>query len=133
MTGAPGSTRLVALGAGVALAVAVPATLLAQILDAVRPDGPGRPLTYALALVVLAAMALGGTAVGRHRPAAPALTGAAAGAIAIAVVLTVGIARRLVAGDPVAWATVPGSALVGIVLASAASTLTARGAGRKRP
>jgi TRAP-type C4-dicarboxylate transport system permease small subunit len=126
--------RVVALGAGVALAIALPAALLAQVLEALRDTGddPGA-LTYALAVVVLVAVALGGCAVGRQRSAPSALLGAVAGLAAITVVLALGIARRLVAGDDVAWGTVPATAVLAMSLAATGSALTARRTGRTRP
>jgi TRAP-type C4-dicarboxylate transport system permease small subunit len=126
--------RVIALGAGVALAVALPAALVAQVLEALRDAGDDAgALTYALAIIVLAAMGLGGCAVGRQRSRHPAVLGAAAGLAAIAVVLALGIGRRLVAGDDVAWGTVPATVLLGMALAAVGSALTARQAGRTRP
>lgn len=124
--------RLVALGTGVALAMALPAALLAQVLEALRDNGDGTVVTYVLAVVVLAAMALGGTAVGRHRPERPAVLGTAVGLLAIAAVLAIGIARRVVAGEEVAWTTVPALAVLAMALAAVGSTLSAQRTGRKR-
>jgi putative membrane protein (TIGR04086 family) len=129
-----GRFRLVALGTGVALAMALPAALVAQVLEAVQDDGddPGA-LTYVLAIVVLAGMVLGGTTVGRPRPSRPALLGAVCGLVAVLVVLALGVTRRLVAGDHVAWGTVPITAVLATALAAASSALAARVPGRKRP
>lgn len=122
-------------GIGLALAVAVPAALLAQLLDVVTDSDPGL-LTYPLTLVVLAGMALGGREVGRRAADRAIELAALAGLVAMAVVQAVGIARRAVAGEDVAWATVPVVTLLGVGLAAAAAArsrgATAR-AGRTRP
>lgn len=130
MTAAAGDLLGTALrGAGVALAVAAPAALLAQVVDAAT-DGAGA-LTYLLALVVLAGMVVGGASVGRRTARlAPA---ALAGLGAMAVVQVLGVVRRLVAGEEVAWGSVPALTALGVALAVAGATLAARRAGRKRP
>ena len=128
-----GRREVVARGVGLALAVAVPAALVAQIVDAVSDDTPA-VVTYPLALVVLLAMAVGGRDVGRTAPAADApRLGAVTGLLAIAVVQALGIARRAVAGEDVAWATVPAVIVVAVALAAGAATLAARRTGRTRP
>jgi hypothetical protein len=124
---------LVALGSGAALAVALPAALLAQVLEAVRDGGGGLSgLSYAMAVVVLAGMAIGGWVVGTRAPQAPVLVGAAAGLGAIAVILALGIARRSISGEDVAWRTVPVTASLAIALAATGSVLGARQAARTR-
>jgi hypothetical protein len=124
---------LVAVGSGAALAVALPAALLAQVLEAVRDGGGGLSgLSYAMAVVVLAGMAIGGWVVGTRAPQAPVLVGAAAGLGAIAVILALGIARRSISGEDVAWRTVPVTASLAIALAATGSVLGARQAARTR-
>jgi predicted permease len=127
-----GPRHVVVAGVGLALAVAVPAALLAQVVDAVSDDDPGL-LAYPLALVVLAGMAAGGDLVGRRASQAPARLGAITGLAAIAVVQALGIARRAVAGDDIAWATVPAVTVVAVLLAAGAAARRARQAGRTRP
>ena len=127
-----GPRQVVAGGVGLALAVAVPAALLAQVVDAGSDDDPGL-LAYPLALVVLVGMAAGGDLVGRRASQAPARLGAITGLVAIAVVQALGIARRAVAGDDIAWATVPAVTVVAVVLAAGAAARRARQAGRTRP
>ena len=126
------SVAVVGRGIGVALAVAVPAALAAQVLDAATDDDPGL-LAYALALLVLAGAVLGGRAVARQAPDRPVLLGAAAGFVAIALVQVLGALRRSVAGHDVAWATVPLVTLVAVGLAAGAAALTGRRPGRTRP
>ncbi len=118
--------RAVALGAGAALAVALPASLAAQLID-VFADGDDPPrVVYALVPVILAAMVLGGWVVGRR--AQRAAMGALAGLVAMAVVLGLGILRQLAADEHVTWSAVP-------TLAALASGLGAAGAllGRRPP
>jgi len=118
--------RAVALGAGAALALAFPAALVAQLVDVVA-DGDDPPAAvFALVPVILAATAFGGWVVGRRRPPHPILDGALAGLVAIVVVLGLGIARRSVAGEDVAWATVPAATVVAAVLAAIGSALALR-------
>lgn len=129
---------MVALGAGAALAVALPAALLAQVLDALRDDDAGGGIvTYVLASVVLVGVALGGAVAGRagrrgHRSSA-ALAGAASALVAIALVLLLGVTRRLVAGEDVAWATVPATALLATLIGAGAAALGSGPAARTRP
>jgi hypothetical protein len=113
--------------------VALPAALLAQVLEAARDDGAGpSTVSYAMAIVVLAGMGLGGWVAGARAPQAPFLLGAVTGFCAIAVVLTLGIARRSIAGDAVAWSTIPATASVAMALAATGSVLRARQAARTR-
>ena len=99
--------RVVALGAGAALAVAFPASLSAQLID-VFADGDDPPIVvYAFVPVILAAMALGGWVVGRRPGPRPVPHGALAGLVAISVVLGLGVVRQLVADEEAAWSSVP--------------------------
>jgi hypothetical protein len=126
--------RAVATGIGAALAIALPAALVAQILDARHDEDAGTsPLAYLLAVLVLVGVAVGGAVAGRQRAARPAATGALVGAAAVGIVLVLGIARRVVAGEDVAWVTVPGTVGVASGIGAAASALAARAAGRTRP
>lgn len=125
--------RAVLTGAGVALAVSLPAALAAQVIDALH-DGDGTPAAVLLLVpVVLAGALVGGLAVGRRPGGRAPVVGAAAGALAIAVVQGMGVARRLIADEPVTWSAVPATIAVGAALGAIGATLTARRAGRKRP
>jgi hypothetical protein len=104
---------------GLALAVSVPAALLAQILDAIA-DGIGA-VAYPLSVLVLAGAAVGGIAI--RRPALGALVGAAD----VGVVVVLGIARHLAAGHAIPW----GSALASTVLAAAIGATAAALAGAR--
>lgn len=123
--------------AGAALAVALPAALLAQVLDVVA-DGDGLgTVAYLLTAVVFAGVAVGGwtaaSGVGPRSVRGAIARGVAAGVVAVLVVLAVGIARRLAAGHDVAWATVPGTVLLAAGIGGGAGALRVRWAGRTRP
>jgi hypothetical protein len=117
-------TRLVAVGAAWALAIAVPVDLLAQIADAATAGDEHSPLLWPCAAVILVGMAVGGgvTGAGAQRSGAPgrpaAGLGAAAGLVALAVVLVLGIGRSVAAGHSVRWAAAPFLLALGAVLGS---------------
>ena len=125
--------RLVALGAGVALAVALPAALVAQLADALSDDTDLPAIAYPLVVVVLVGMGIGGWAVGRRTRAGAVPNAAAAGLVAIALVQALGIVRRVAADEPVAWGTVPVVVLVAVGLACGGAVLAGRSPGRTRP
>ncbi len=123
----------VGAGAGWAVAVALPAVLVAQIADAAGSGDGTSPLVYPCALVALAGMALGGWMAGRDRHAGATTTGALAGLAAIAALQLLGLARELAGGHPVAWATIPVVLAVGAGLGAGGATLADRRPGRTRP
>ena len=124
--------RLALSGVGVALAVALPAALAAQVVDALH-EGEGTPSgVLLLAPVVLAGALVGGLVVGHRRPARPWLLGGTAGAVAIALVQALGVARRLIADEGVTWSAVPVTVVLGGALGALGALLASRRAGRKR-
>lgn len=116
MASRPGLFSPLAIGAGVlaALAVAVPAVLIGQIVDAISDDGAGSLLFVVLGLVVVA-FGVGGFVAARRHPMVPLANGAAAALGAYAVVQIIAVIRLIVAGDDVAWAAVPLFTLVAIL------------------
>jgi hypothetical protein len=118
--------RTWAMGAGVALAVSLPPTLAAQILDALSDDDLTNPVTVPLSLLVMLGPVAGGWVVGRRRPPRYLLLGAAAGAAALAVVAVLGAARRASAGDDVEPFVVPAMLLWGGLLGAVGSALGGR-------
>lgn len=124
--------RTWATGVGVALAVSLPATLVAQILDALDDDDLSNPVTVPLSLLVVVGPLAGGWVVGRRRPGRSVLVAALAGATALAAVAALGAARRASAGDDLEAFVVPAMALWGAVLGAAGSALGGRTA-RTRP
>lgn len=129
----PERVRVVALGAGAALALALPATLLAQVLDALADDGDTPALVFALVPVVLAGMVFGGWVVGRRGTPPVVGLGALAGLVAIALVQTLGVVRRLVADEAVAWGGVPAFLALGAALGVAGAALGRRADARTLP
>ena len=121
--------RAVAAGTGVALGIAVPATLVAQIVDALSDDGIGDLPLVGLTALVVAGAAAGGWVVGRQQVEPRVTLAAGAGLAAITVVQSLGVARRLAAGDDVAWGIVPAVLLLGTA-AAALSGLVARASPR---
>jgi hypothetical protein len=129
----PGRVRLLGLGVGAALAVALPAALIAQVADALD-DGDGTPgVAYPLVGLVFAGMAVGGWVVGRRSAQGRLPLAALTGLVAISVVQAIGIGRRAVAGEDIAWRTVPAVVVLAVVLATATAALAGRPPGRTRP
>ena len=120
------------VGVGVALAVALPPTLLAQVLDASADGDLSGAVTSSIAALVIVAMGLGGAAAAKRSGGRAVATAAVAGLVAMALVQTLGVVRRLVADEDVAWATVPVLTAVGVGAATG-SALVGRRAGRTRP
>ena len=125
--------RVLGLGVGAALAVALPAALVAELADAID-DGEGTPgIAYPLFVVVLLGMAVGGWVIGRRTTEDRLLLAGITGLAAIAVIQAIGAGRRAVADEDIAWASMPVVALVAIALATAAAALAGREPGRTRP
>ncbi len=116
---APIHPPAVAIGALVTLAVAVPAALLAQTLDATGRVEDDSAWLLVLFLVIVGAMVAGGYAAAVRRPDAPLTNSALAALSAYVLVQSVGIIRLLASGDSVTWAALPVFALL-----SAASGMT---------
>ncbi len=122
---------LLARGVGVALAVAAPAAIAAQVRDVAASDAGA--LDYVLSLVVLAGTAVGGWWIGRQVAGDAAAAGALVGLLAILPVQALGALRRSAGGHEVAWATIPVVTLLAVGLATGAAVLAARQPGRTRP
>jgi hypothetical protein len=89
-------------GLGVALAAALPPTLLAQLLDATDGRDLSAAVTVPIGLLVIAAMGLGGFVAARRSRVRAVATAALAALVGMAVVQALGIVRRGVAGHDVA-------------------------------
>jgi len=105
----PPDVRAVLIGAMVALLIAVPPTVTAQV-QSDRDALEGSNWVLLLFAVVLVAFMIGGHVAARRGPANALLNGATAAIAAYAVVQGYGIVRRLADGDDVRW--------VGIVFAA---------------
>lgn len=99
--------RAVAVGAAVALALAVPTALIAQLLDRSGPVDDNSLWLLVLFAVVVASMVTGGYVAASIRPDAPLTNSALAALAAYAIVQSIGVARLLVVGDPITWTAIP--------------------------
>ena len=102
-----------ATGTGVALAVAFPATVVAQIIDAVADDGLPVVATVILTALVLAGPAIGAFVAGRQRASRWGIRGVAIGATCLLVIGVFGAVRRAVADEDTAAFVIPVLVAVG--------------------
>lgn len=125
----PGGALLA--GVGSALAVALPVTLVAQILRAVSDDDLPPVAVVGLAIAVVAGAGVGGWAVHRRQAGWP--VGAGAGSLALAAIALLGVVRRVAAGEEHGAATVLGAAVVGALAGGVGWALGLARAARTRP
>lgn len=104
--------RAVAVGAGVALAVAVPAAILAQVLDEAGTVDDDSWWLLVLFGAILLGMGLGGYVAANRRLDAPLTNSAVAALAAYLLVQTVGAIRLLASGESVTWTAIPFFALL---------------------
>jgi hypothetical protein len=106
-------TRLVGIGVGWAIAVALPADLVAQIADAAHTGAGHSPLLFPCAVLIMVGMGGGGAVLAARgadageSPSVVRRLGALVGLSGVAAVLVLAIGRSLLAGDSVGWASVP--------------------------
>ncbi|MFP5254279.1 MAG: hypothetical protein ACLGI8_00330 [Acidimicrobiia bacterium] len=122
--------RALLVGTGVALAVSLPAALVAQVAAGVLDDELPDALVVGLALVALAGGVAGGWVVGARRASWPAAV--AAGALALVAVAALGVLRRVVAGESHGAGTVVGAAGLGALAGGAGWALARARAARTR-
>lgn len=123
----------VVIGALITLAVAVPAALLAQTLDATGRVEDDSAWLMVLFLVIILAMAGGGYAAAARRPDAPLTNSALAALSAYVLVQSIGAIRLLAAGDSVTWAAIPVFALLSSASGMTGGLLADRRARTPRP
>jgi putative membrane protein (TIGR04086 family) len=116
--------QAIGIGAIVAIAVVLPAALVAQVVVDDQQDN----LSFVFFALVLFGFAAGGYAAGRHAPAAPYSNGALAALVAFVLVQGLGAIRRAIIDDPVAV----GEVLFALLLAVPAGILGGVVAERKR-
>jgi len=104
--------RAIAVGAALALAICVPAALLAQVLDETGSVDDDSSWLLVLFGVILVGMGAGGHAAAVRRLDAPLTNGALAALAAYLLVQTIGAVRLLAAGDDVTWVAIPFFALL---------------------
>ena len=91
--------RAIAIGALVTLAIAVPAAILAQVLDEAGSVDDDSTWLMALFAVILAGMVAGGYVAGTRRPDAPLTNSALAALGAYLLVQAIGAVRLLATGS----------------------------------
>jgi hypothetical protein len=94
-------------GAVTALVVALPAGILNQLLVSSGDLTGGSPFAILFWILILFGGAAGGWAVIRLAPRAPLSAAAAAAGIAYVVVQSIGIVRRVIAGESISWLAYP--------------------------
>jgi hypothetical protein len=104
--------RAVVAGAAVALAICVPAAILAQVLDEAGSVDDDSSWLLVLFAVILAGMGIGGYVAANRRLDAPLTNSAVAALGAYLLVQTVGAVRLLATGETVTWVAIPFFALL---------------------
>lgn len=104
--------KAVAIGAAVTIGIAVPAALVAQVLDDARSVDDNSSALLAIFAVIVLAMAIGGHIAARLRPDAPLTNSAVSALAAYLLVQGIGAVRLLAAGESVSWLAIPFFALL---------------------
>lgn len=118
-------------GAATTLAIAVPATLLAQVLD--RENRAGSGTVVGVFVVILVAFGVGGFVAARRAPSKATSASAGAAVIAFAVVQGIALIRLLAQDEPIAWAAIPVFALIVTAVALAGGLAASRRANAPDP
>lgn len=100
--------QAIAVGAAVAIAITLPAALLAEVLV----DNDDSTLGPPLFLLVLVGFGLGGFMAARRAPTAPLSNGAVAALVAYVIIQGVGVVRRVIADETVSPAGIVFAALL---------------------
>lgn len=124
--------RAVAAGAGIALAICVPAALLAQLLDESGTVDDNSSWLIVLFGVILVGMGIGGFVAANLRLDAPLTNSAVAALAAYLLVQTIGAIRLLTSGGEVTWAAIPFFALLSASAGMAGGLLADRRARQPR-
>ena len=114
--------RAIGLGAVVAIAVALPAALVAQVVV----DDAESPWSLLFFAVVLVGFGLGGYAAARAVPQAPFTNGALAAIVAYALVQGIGAVRLIIEDDPPEIVTIAFAALMAFSSGLVGALLAAR-------
>ena len=121
----------VARGAALGLAVAVPAIVVAEVIDAAVDIDSESDLVFVFYLAVVAALAVGGWRAAKESPDAPLVHGAL-GALGAYAVLVVGLAVvELVSGDTVDAVAVVFNGFMAATAGVLGGMVAAQGAGRR--
>jgi len=125
-----GEGRALLAGSGAALAVSLPAALVAQIVVTTSDDDVPALLAIGLAAVALVGAAVGGWVAGRLGSGAP--VSLLAGAVGLGTVALVGALRRSMADEDPGALAVLAAIVVGAGLGAAGWALARRSAARTR-
>lgn len=125
--------RAIVVGALVALAVAVPAAILAQVLDEADAVDDDSTWLMVLFVVIIAGMVVGGYVAAARRPDAPLSNSALSALCAYLLVQTIGAIRLLASGDDVTWVAIPFFALLSSASGMAGGLLADHRARTPRP
>jgi putative membrane protein (TIGR04086 family) len=120
-----GDRQAAGAGALAALAIAAPAAILAQAVDALSDSG----WSAVFVPVVLLGFAVGGYAAAQRSSGTPLVNGALAAAAAFVVVQLVGIVRRVIADEPLRWGAYLFNALLAACVGVLGAMLASRRAG----
>ena len=126
-----GGLRPFASGLGAALAIGLPAALVANIVAELThlPQG----LSSFLLLIVFTGTGVGGWVVGRSGPPMAAVQAALVGAVAIALIATFGYVRRTVSGEDVDPIVIPALSAFGALFGVIGGAVGHGRADRTRP
>lgn len=117
----------VAIGAGVALAVSLPAMLTAQALDASDDIGGDTALVLGLAAVVVVGLGVGAYTAARRRRDASLRHGVLAAVCGFVVVQAAALAAMSASDEDMAWGRIPLTALAAIVAGMLGAFVADRG------
>lgn len=92
--------RAVLLGASVALAIGLPASVLAGLTDGSNSSDDNSSWIFVFLAITLIGMAVGGAAAARRRPDMPLTHGAIAAFCAFVPIQTLGAASQLINDEP---------------------------------
>ena len=120
ISGVPVDVGAVLRGAAVAAVIVVPAAVVASVVD------ESSAWTVPAFLLAVAGFAVGGGLAGRPHPEAPAVHGALAAGLAVAVIVVISIVRRLLTDDPIGWLGLGATVLVAVWLGIVGGVVAAR-------
>jgi putative membrane protein (TIGR04086 family) len=106
--------RAILLGAGAALALGIPASLVSQALDDTDRVDDDSVVVYVGAAVVVAALVVGGAVAASQHPATPIRHGAAAALVAFVVVAAIVVIRRTANDHDPEWLSLAVSGLIAL-------------------
>ena len=132
VTGPALDAKAVVGGAVAALVIAVPAGVLAGVLDDRGDLDAESGWVFGFLAVIALGLGVGGYVAGRWQPSAPLANGALAALVALATVELYGIVRRLADGEDISWVGLAFTAALAAACGAVGSLVAAAGADRRR-